>query len=172
MNSNYKIRNGRQSDVGKVVSIELAAAGLFSEEDLPAPIRFMASDLDILQAAISYERLWVACGDDDVPVGFAFADTIADSAYLEELDVHPQHMRQGIGSRLVSVVIDWARLRQSPQLRLVTFSHLPWNAPFYETLGFRILEPNEVEPEYQEVIDEDAEVGIDPQKRVVMELAL
>lgn len=172
MSDRFKIRLGRPSDVGRVAAVELAAASIFSEQDLPPPIRYMASDLDILRTAVSECRLWVACDSNDVAVAFAFTDMIGDSAYLEEIDVHPNYMRQGIGTRLMQVVIEWARQRGCRELRLVTFSHLAWNAPFYAGLGFRTLQGEEIDADYQQIIDDDAEVGIDARKRVVMELRL
>ncbi len=172
MDNRFKIRLGRSGDVAKVAAIELAAATIFSERDLPPTIRYTASDKDILNEAIIAKRLWVACDANDVPVAFAFADMIGEGAYLEEVDVHPLYMRQGIGSSLVQVVIDWAQQIGSSELRLVTFSHLPWNAPFYAGLGFRVLEPDEVNADYRQIIDDDAGVGIDPDKRVVMEYLL
>ena len=53
-----------------------------------------------------------------------------------ENPVDPAHGRQGIGTRLVHTVIDWARSRRFENLTLMTFRHLPWNAPFYAKLGF------------------------------------
>ena len=62
-----------------------------------------------------------------------------EALHLEELDVLPGHGRQGIGTRLVRALCDGARGRGIAAVTLCTFRDVPWNAPFYERLGFRIL---------------------------------
>ena len=38
---------------------------------------------------------------------------------------------------LIEHVAGWARAHGSPALTLTTFTEVPWNAPYYERLGFR-----------------------------------
>lgn len=168
----YSIRNGRLADLPLLGGIEVAAATLFPESDLPAPLRHMATEQKIFRAAVVAERLWVACDAADNVVGFVLADEVGGLAYLEEIDVHPGHMRRGIGRRLIARVIQWAEQHGYSALRLVTFAHLPWNAPYYAAQGFVVLDNARIGEDYQQLIDEDAAVGIDPARRVVMELRL
>ena len=49
-------------------------------------------------------------------------------------------------------VVAWARTRRLPAVTLTTFRHLPWNAPFYQRLGFRILSSHERTPGLAEVL--------------------
>ena len=79
---------------------------------------------------------------------------------------------EGIGTRLVTAVVAWARAAGYRSISLLTFRHLPWNGPFYAKLGFRILDPVEHGPELAGLIEEEAEIGIDVEKRVAMELKL
>ena len=170
MNQAYSIRLGNIADLPLLPQIEIAAASLFPEADLPRHLRYMAKEKATLRKAIESQRIWVACDEGGTAVGFALADEVGGLAYLEEIDVHPAHMRRGLGKRLIAAVIRWAVQGGYPALRLVTFSHLPWNAPYYASQGFVALEPASIEPAYQQLIDEDTEVGIDPINRVVMEL--
>ena len=41
---------------------------------------------------------------------------------------------------------DWAARQGLPAMTLVTFRGVPWNAPYYERLGFRELAAPEVTP--------------------------
>jgi GNAT superfamily N-acetyltransferase len=172
MNPGYSIRLATIADLPLLPQIEIAAAGLFPEADLPRHLRYMAKEKSTLRKAIEGQRLWVACDEGGTPVGFALADEVGGLAYLEEIDVHPAHMRRGLGKQLIAAVIRWATQGGYPVLRLVTFSHLPWNAPYYASQGFVTLDPESIGPDYQQLIDEDADVGIDPVNRVVMELRL
>jgi hypothetical protein len=54
---------------------------------------------------------------------------------------------------------------------LTTFRHLPWNAPFYQKVGFRILEKANLDEQLAEILEEEAK-GLDITKRVAMRLDL
>jgi hypothetical protein len=47
---------------------------------------------------------------------------------------------------LLDHVAGWAAGRGLPALTLITFRGVPWNAPYYERLGFRELAPAELTP--------------------------
>ena len=59
-----------------------------------------------------------------------------------------------------------------PAVTLTTFRDVPWNAPYYERLGFRSLSETELTPELAEVRAREAEPGLDPETRVCMRLDL
>ena len=40
----------------------------------------------------------------------------------------------------MQAAIDWARGRRLPAVTLTTFRSIPWNAPFYASMGFVELE--------------------------------
>ena len=166
------IRAADDRNLDDIPRIELAAAALFSEADLPQDIRYRVTEPDSVRDALDGQRLWVAMTADDATIGFAMAGEVDDQAYLEEVDVLPRYGARGIGKRLVQTVIDWAREQSYEQLSLVTFRHLPWNAPFYEKLGFRIVEPCDYGSEMRELIDEEAGIGLDIANRVVMRYLL
>jgi hypothetical protein len=48
---------------------------------------------------------------------------------------------------LLEYVADWAIDQDMPAMTLITFRGVPWNAPYYERLGFRELAESEVTPE-------------------------
>jgi GNAT superfamily N-acetyltransferase len=105
-------------------------------------------------------------------VGFAMAEIVDRQAYLTELDVLPEFGRQGIGSRLVRAVEEWAKTSDFESLSLITFRHLPWNAPFYEKLGFSIINSAEHGPELAGLMEEERQVGVNMDNRVAMKLKI
>ncbi len=155
-----------------IPAIELAASAMFSEADLPLEIRYRVSDADLLHEAQSDSRLWVALTDDRIPVGFAMADIVDDAAHLDEMDVMPEFGRQGIGTRLLNTIIKWARDSHFPMLTLVTFRHLPWNAPFYKKMGFESMADCEIGIGLASLLQEEGNAGIDLDKRICMKLDL
>jgi GNAT superfamily N-acetyltransferase len=104
------------------------------------------------------------------PVGFALVQLVDGNAHLTEMDVHPLHGRKGLGSLLLARVVDWARSQRFRAVTLTTFSHVPWNAPFYQRAGFRVLAPAEVGPKLAEILAEEASRGL--RQRVAMSLDL
>ena len=89
-------------------------------------------------------------------------------AYIQEIDVHPDHGRRGIGTSLIHSVCAWAESQKIPAITLTTFRHFPWNAPFYERLGFRSLKQGELTPGLAAALANETSRGLDPTKRVAM----
>jgi GNAT superfamily N-acetyltransferase len=153
-------------------TIETAAATLFSETDLPADIRYRVTGADVLHDAQDNARIWVALADGDVPVGFAMATLVDNEAHLDELNVLPDYGRRGIGTELVNAVTCWARDNRFSVLTLITFKHLPWNAAFYEKLGFERVTVAELGRELAGLIAAEGKAGIDVKNRIAMRLEL
>ncbi len=155
-----------------IPAIELAAAAMFSEADLPVEIRYRVTEDEFLQQAQRDARLWVALTGDRMPVGFARAEILDGGAHLDEMDVLPDYRRQGIGTRLMHTIVDWARAGGFHAVTLVTFRHLPWNAPFYERLGFVSMQAADLGEEVRMLMAAEGRAGIDMRKRVCMKLDL
>ena len=117
-------------------------------------------------------RLWVACVEDK-PVGFALVEILPNgSAQLEELSVDPAYGRRGIGTALVQHVEQAMAARGHATLTLSTFRAIPWNAPWYERLGYRILTDAQLTPALRTVRQHEAELGLAPAGRVLMRKVL
>jgi GNAT superfamily N-acetyltransferase len=165
----YRIELARPEHLAQLAALERAAAQVFPPEVVPAAVRAESVPLDVLRAAQSADRLWVALHA-DAPVGFALLEIVDGEVLLAEIDVHPQHARQGLGRRLVAAVVDWARAGQLPSVGLTTFRDIPWNAPFYASLGFRTLAADELSPALASALAAEAARGL--RHRVAMRLDL
>jgi SAM-dependent methyltransferase/GNAT superfamily N-acetyltransferase len=163
----YAIALARPRDVAALAAIELAAARLL-EGLVPESVLTESTPADELHAAQTAGLLWVAL-DADAPVGFAHVEILADGLpHLEELDVHPEHGRRGIGTALVRAVCDWVRGAGHPELTLTTFRAVRWNMPFYTGLDFEEVLPRDVRPAVAAVVRHETARGLDPAARVVM----
>ena len=87
---------------------------------------------------------------------------------MEQLSVLPEHQGRGHGRRLLDEVEAWAGEQGLAALTLTTFADVPWNRPLYEHLGFRVLAEAELTPPLAAVRRREAELGLDPSRRVVM----
>lgn len=83
--------------------------------------------------------LLVAEAGTDV-VGFAHVLRLEGTAHLEQLAVHPDHHRRGLGSALLRAAMERAAEEGHDELTLSTYADVPWNAPFYRRHGFEVIE--------------------------------
>lgn len=163
----YKITPARPNDLSLLPAIELAAAKLLAGH-APESVLTETTSQEELKDAQSHGHLWVALAD-DVPVGFAHVEVIEPTAaHLEEIDVHPEHGRRGLGSRLVLAICTWAATAGYRSVTLTTFRDVPWNMPFYARLGFEVIPPDELSPALISVVQDETCRGLDPTHRVVM----
>jgi GNAT superfamily N-acetyltransferase len=167
------IRLAIPDDLPFLPPIESAACVLF--EAIPATAAlplYLTKGVDDFEEARRQGLLWVAEAASGAVVGFALAERLDGVLHLEELDVLPEHGRQGIGTRLVLALCDWARVQGIAAVTLCTFREVPWNAPFYQRLGFRILREEELPPGLAARVRREESAGLPRELRVAMRLEL
>lgn len=164
----YRIRLARPSDLTMLPVIEKRAADNFEGYGLEALFARLLTPYIALERGLKAGLLWVATDHGDHPVGFALACEVGGNAHLDELDVDPRHGRQGLGRALVESVCDWARQAGYRAISLTTLSHIPWNAPFYEKLGFKILAAKELSSPLRELLQSETDHGLPIENRVAM----
>ncbi|MGW1379641.1 GNAT family N-acetyltransferase [Streptomyces sp. NPDC002446] len=107
----------------------------------------------------------LAAYEDGRPVGYLLREPVDGCTHIEQVSVHPDQARRGIGRAL----IDRAELDGGlPALTLTTFTEVPWNAPYYERLGFRRLADAELTPGLRAIRAQEAALGLDRWPRVCM----
>lgn len=172
MEKGYRIEPAQPDHLAALSAIERAAADVFPEGMIPDEAKDSILSLEEFEKALAKKHLWVAVTADNQPVGFAMVtlNTSGESAMLAELDVDPAHQQQGLGTALVQTVIMWARQKGFQHLLLTTFSNVPWNAPFYEKMGFRRLSRNKLTAALVAILNKEDELGL--KNRVAMKLDL
>lgn len=172
MPENYTIRLARSQDLEHLPKIEQSAARTFSNylEILQFPQELLDRPVPIakLKQAQQENMLWVAGDRHNRPIGFAYVEKLGYCWHLEELDVHPQSQKQGIGSALVKAVCDRLIEMRISAITLTTFRDIPWNAPFYQKLGFQEISFSECSIELQEIVTRENQQGLQQDKRVIM----
>ncbi|MGW3593285.1 GNAT family N-acetyltransferase [Streptomyces sp. NPDC005167] len=163
-----RIRPARRSDLPLLQEIERAAGEPFRTFAMSAVADDEPPPLDLLDEYRKAGRAWVAADTDDRPVGYLIADPVDDAAHVEQVSVHPSVARRGVGSALIDHLALWAAEQRLEALTLTTFSHVPWNAPYYTRLGFRTLTEAELTDGLRKIRAEEAEHGLDRWPRVCM----
>ena len=167
MTRSYTITAARREDLPRLAAIELAAARLLAGH-APESVLNETTSLEVLEEGQRAGHLWVALAD-DLPVAFAHVELIErDAMHLEEIDVHPDHGRRGLGTKLVLEVCGWAARHGYGAVTLTTFRDVPWNLPFYARLGFDVVASDEVSASLRAIVEDETRRGLDPSRRVVM----
>ncbi|WP_366556612.1 GNAT family N-acetyltransferase [Aquibaculum sediminis] len=105
-------------------------------------------------------------------VGFVNGEFAADALHLWQVAVHHDYQRRGIGRRLIEAAKRRARQRGLAALTLTTFRQVPWNAPYYARLGFRVLEADAVNPRLKAILEREAQAGLPAGHRCAMVLSV
>lgn len=166
----YAIQQATTDHAPLLAAIEIAAAGIFPPGSIPDHIRSESVPLEVLLEAVQNGLLWVALNGEGKPVGYTLVQLVEDAALLAQMDVHPGHMRRGIGSALIGQAVEHLRLFKKPALYLTTFTHVPWNAPFYAKLGFEALTSAYTPPFLLDILEQEKRHGLS--NRTAMCLAL
>jgi GNAT superfamily N-acetyltransferase/uncharacterized damage-inducible protein DinB len=171
----YAIRLAEPDDIPLLASVERRAAALFegwtARTGLTPQLLSDVSSVEELDDARRQRQLWVATRDGEI-VGFAQALILDGVAHLDEIDVVPEHMRKGVGSKLIETVCQWAGQSGYSKITLSTFRDVPWNRPFYETRGFRVVDPGHLAPQHCELVATEHARGLRTDLRVIMERPL
>ncbi|MFG1943493.1 GNAT family N-acetyltransferase [Nonomuraea sp. NPDC048826] len=143
-----------------LIGVEVAADGLFQQVGITFP-----PGTTMIEEADDTSPVLV---EGDPPAGFALMGLVDGNLHLEQLAVHPDRMRQGIGGRLIEAVLDHGRASGVPAVTLTTFRDVPWNAPWYERHGFQVWPEASWGPELRELVKRERDLGIEVAPRVAM----
>lgn len=166
----YRIVTARPTDLPFLTAIELAAARLLAGH-APESVLLETTSQEDFEEARKRGHLWVALAGDE-PVGFAQVKLLEPGiAHLDEVDVHPDHGRHGIGTKLVMTACEWAARNGQRAVTLCTFRDVAWNMPFYARLGFNVIPALERTPALRAIVEDETRRGLDPARRVTMRRA-
>lgn len=172
MTEQIAIRLAVAEDVAFLPAIERSAGQSF----LAIPeLAWLAQD-DVTSEGDHRSRIcagatWVSEVDAQI-VGFLSAEASEEALHVWELAVHFDRQNKGIGRALVMQAIGYARSAGLSSVTLTTFITVPWNAPFYSSVGFGIVRPENLSPRLVSILNEEQENGLPPDLRCAMVLEL
>lgn len=162
------IRPARPDDLQVLREIERAAGEPFraigmaevADDEPPTVAELAAYQVD--------GRAWVHVAEDDRPVAYLLVAPVDVHAHVEQVSVHPDHARRGIGGRLLGAAERWAAARGMTTLSLTTYAEVAWNGPYYARLGFTVLPEDQLTDGLRAIRAHEAAKGLDRWPRVVM----
>ncbi|NUU21508.1 MAG: GNAT family N-acetyltransferase [Streptomycetaceae bacterium] len=163
-----RIRSAVAADLTVLPEIERSAGAAFHGVGMP---EIAEDDPGSAEELDRYRRAglaWVAVDGADRPVAYLVAEPVDGNLHIEQVSVHADHARRGIGRALIEHVAGYAAERGFPAVTLTTFTDVAWNAPYYRRLGFAELADAALGPELREIRAREAAHGLDRWPRCAM----
>jgi hypothetical protein len=99
--------------------------------------------------------------------------------FLRRSGIHPLHSGTdligsairnvgGTPSSILDTAAAWAEQRGLAALTLTTHSDVPWNAPYYERLGFQIMAETQISDGFRRIREHEQARGLARWPRVTM----
>ena len=117
--------------------IEVSAGERFRE--IPSLAWIADDDVMSTETHLKYvnqSTSWVAEVDNQI-IGFLCAESAVKNLHIWLIAVQQEWQGRGIGRRLMETVIENAHHNKFMSMTLTTFREVPWNEPFYRSLGLR-----------------------------------
>lgn len=167
----YVLRAAVSGELSLAVAIDDAAVELFARAGIVFNLTddhpFVLGEHRRWERTLERGDLYFACHGAE-PVGFFAIDMLGDVAYLEQLSVRPEHGRRGLGRALLESACERLGARGASDVWLTTYAHVPWNGPFYERCGFRVVAEAHCSPQLRRILEEQRAALPEPEQRVAM----
>lgn len=166
-----RIRLASADEIHKVAPVELAAAEAYRTIGMDViaddePI----SESKLLQA-VKEQRLWFAV-EYGVLKAYLLGDFLPQSLHIDQVTVHPDASRRGLGALMIESVSADPRSKERGLITLTSFANVPWNAPYYERIGFTDIAEEDWPEGIAEKVAAEQEAGLAAWPRVVMQRAI
>lgn len=156
-----RIRPTLAGDIPLLPSIERSAAQAF----LSVPGLAWLAAGEVLsefehQLFVQAQASWVAVDEHERVMGFLCARLERDALHIHEVSVAQQAQGQGLGRGLIAQAIGAARGMGCAEVTLTTFAQVPWNAPFYQRLGFAVISQEQLGERLLGILEEERRLGL------------
>ena len=157
------VRPATYDDIDRMQAIEVAAGQAFRALGMDAVAEDPPPSAIVLTGAIGRGHAWVRAID-DVVVAYRLDDVVDGGAHLEQVSLDPSWAGRGLGRQLIC---DRVRRADGP-VTLTTFADVAWNRPYYERLGFRVLDDEDLGPGLRAIRRAEIARGLDRWPRCAM----
>jgi GNAT superfamily N-acetyltransferase len=168
MGSMPRIRPPRRDELEALRWIERDAGRAFAAIGMAQIATEEPLSVAELEAFRTNGHAWVAVDARDRPIAYLLSSVVDGCAHIEQVSVAWLRARRGLGAALIEHLAAIARTEDRPALTLTTFRDVPWNAPYYQRLGFVIVEPADQGPELAALVSRESATILSDAPRVAM----
>ena len=140
----FKIESAQHADIPRLTELLNDLFGVELDFTADAARQVRGLEMLIAEAAKSDRQTVIVARDDSgLVVGMASAQLVistaegALSAWIEDVVVHPDHRRRGIGKRLAEHLLGWAKARGATRAQLVADKENASARLFYTALDWQ-----------------------------------
>lgn len=162
------IRAARDDEMSSLQDIERAAGASFRDLGMHLVADEEPLATDELRRFQQDGRAWVFVDENDAPIAYTLVNVVDCWLNIEQVSVYPSYARRGLGRQLIDLADRLAAERGLRGLTLTTYVDVPWNGPYYERLGFRVVPDDDTSHGMRAIREEEARRGLDAWPRAVM----
>ncbi len=140
----FKIESAQHADIPRLAELLNDLFGVELDFTADATRQVRGLEMLIAEAANNDRQAIVVARDDSgMVVGMASVHLVistaegAFSAWIEDVVVHPEHRRRGIGKQLVEHLLAWAKARDATRAQLVADQENASARLFYTALDWQ-----------------------------------
>lgn len=135
--SRVRITRLADAQLDGVMAVERERARMYADQGIKGVHARALADVVKLT---KQHNVRVAEADDKVAGWLAWRDESPGVGVIEELAVHPESQRVGIGQRLLGAIRDEARAVRLPQVIVRIRAGAPWAEAFFARAGFKPID--------------------------------
>lgn len=162
-----RFRLANTDDIPQIAPLETAAAEVFRTIGMETIAEDEPISEETLLQAVNDHRLWVATEYGTLRA-YLLAELLPESLHIEQVTVHPDAAHRGIGAMLIESVAADPRAIALGQITLTSFENVPWNAPYYERIGFVDIAEPQWPSGIAAIVQAERDKGLMAWPRVVM----
>jgi len=169
----FSVRRATERDVLEFPGVERSAGESF--RSLPDLAWLADDDVTSVSAHSGYAKTGVvlaAVDETQSVVGLLSSERQENQLHIWIMGVRYDAQKRGVGRLLLEAVIESARDLGLTAMTLTTFRDVPWNAPFYERIGFRILDTGELDARLMAILRAETAHGLPGDRRCAMRYVL
>ncbi len=173
----YLIRQADTEDLPALPVIERDASNLFAGVPELAfvtqhSVMNLRDHIAMLRDGVTFVAQSLEGPDAGEVVGFICGHQNAKTFHIHEMSVAGRAQGRGIGTALMSAMLDDAISARCLTATLTTFTLVPWNDGFYKKLGFSVLEEGEIDARLRAILAAEVAAGLPGERRCAMSISL
>ena len=167
MGEQVTIRTATTGEVAALPGMQVDAGQVFRDLGMAMVADGPKPEVAEFARAQQRGRLLVALVGTDI-IGFVRLEVLDGALHIEQVTVAPGYGGQGTGRRLMVAAEALAREEGYARMTLTTFRDVPFNGPFYESLGWQAVPTSALTRGLAAARQDEVDAGLDAWPRQAM----